>query len=93
MLARPARRRAAPAGPFRGNVEDIAIDDDEPSTGELRIRAAEREEAERRQAREAGPDGAAEQHERRADKSAYLRRKLEERERAERESEGEDRRP
>lgn len=62
-------------------------DDDGPSTEELRIRAADREEGERRRAEEAGDEGAAEQHERRADKTAYLREKLEERERAEREAE------
>ncbi|HWH44895.1 MAG TPA: hypothetical protein VNT32_09195 [Thermoleophilaceae bacterium] len=60
------------------------MDDEEgPSTEELRIR----EEGERRRAEEAGDEGAAEQHERRADKTAYLREKLEERERAEREAE------
>ena len=60
-------------------------DPDSPSTEELRIGQAAREEREREAADEAEDSEEAAQHERRADKSAYLRSKLEERERAERE--------
>jgi hypothetical protein len=59
---------------------------DEPSTEELRIGQAAREERERDAAERAEDDQEAAQHDRRAEKSAYLRSKLEDRERAERES-------
>ena len=59
---------------------------DDPSTEELRIGQAAREEREREAAERAEGDQEAAQHGRRAEKSAYLRSKLEERERAERES-------
>ncbi len=59
---------------------------DDPSTEELRIDQAAREEREREAAERAEDDQEAAQHDRRAEKSAYLRSKLEERERAERES-------
>jgi len=59
---------------------------EEPSTRELRIQQAERTTDEH----EAIPDSAtpdeAHQHSRRADKAAYLERKLAERERSEREA-------
>ena len=58
---------------------------DDPSTEELRIGQAAREEREREAAERAEVDQEAAQHDRRAEKSAYLRSKLEERERAERE--------
>ena len=56
----------------------------DPKTEEMRIDQRAREEAERRRERESGTDDEAEQHKRRAQKSAYLKRKLEERARSER---------
>jgi hypothetical protein len=60
--------------------------DEDPTTQELRIRQAQREEEERRQAEEDPTMDGTEKHARRADKADYLRRKLEERARAEREA-------
>jgi hypothetical protein len=62
------------------------MSDEDPTTQELRIRQAQREEQERRQAEEEPTDDGTEKHARRADKADYLKRKLEERARAERES-------
>ena len=60
--------------------------DDHPTTEELRRGQEERETAEHRLAEQSElPDETA-QHERRAAKSAYLKQKLEERERSEREA-------
>ncbi len=56
-----------------------AVMDEEPLTEELRERQAERERTERAHAREAGEDEDTQVHERRADRAAYLRRKLDER--------------
>ena len=61
--------------------------DDEPTTEELRLDQARREAAEREAADEAPTEDATDQHERRADKADYLKKKLEERERAETERE------
>jgi hypothetical protein len=61
--------------------------DDDPSTEELRVRQARREEEERRQADDEPTMDGTEKHARRADKADYLRQKLEERARAEREAE------
>ena len=58
----------------------------DPSTEELRIAQGARETAEHEAAKEADTGAEEKQHERRAQKSAYLREKLEERERAEREA-------
>lgn len=60
--------------------------DDEQTTQELRIDQLEQERAERDRAKRAGSDEEADTHARRADKAGYLREKLEERERAEREA-------
>lgn len=60
--------------------------DEDPTTEELRLSQSDREESERRSAREAPSEDAGEQHERRADKAEYLRRKLEDRAKAEREA-------
>ncbi len=60
--------------------------DPDPETAELKIQQTDRERAERRRARDA-PEEEAAQHARRADKAAYLRSKLEDRERSEREAE------
>jgi hypothetical protein len=54
-------------------------DGEDPTTRELRIRQAEREAEERRQADSSPSDEETEEHVRRADKAAYLREKLEER--------------
>ena len=54
--------------------------DDDPTTGELRALQADREEAEREKAAEADQPAEARAAERRADKAAYLREKLEEQE-------------
>ncbi len=64
---------------------------EDPTTEELRIAQTDREAKERARADRADADES-EQHERRADKAAYLREKLEERATAERDAgEGEDR--
>lgn len=63
----------------------MAPRDDEPSTERLRVEQVMRERSEREQAQAAPEDDpATEQHTRRADKAAYLREKLEEREASER---------
>jgi len=66
------------------------VAEDEPTTRELKLRQEQREAEERDRARDAESDEATGSHERRADKAQYLREKLEERERAEREAEAED---
>jgi len=58
----------------------------DPTTEELRIAQIKREEAEREQADHGVTEEDTDQHERRADKASYLREKLEERARAEREA-------
>ena len=55
----------------------------DPKTEELQLDEAARETAERRRAREAELEREEEAHERRADKHAYLREKLDERARSE----------
>jgi hypothetical protein len=57
--------------------------EEDPVTAELRLRQAKREVDEREEAEESVSGEETEQHERRADKAAYLREKLEERARAE----------
>ena len=59
----------------------------DPTTEELRLSQLRREAKEREEA-DNTPDDAADQHLARADKAAYLRQKLEERARAEREAAG-----
>ena len=61
--------------------------DEDPITEELRVEQAGREAEERERARAAGSPDDTQQHERRAEKADYLRRKLEERSNAERERE------
>jgi hypothetical protein len=56
---------------------------DEPSVEELRRRQREQERVEREQIPESGTQAEADRHRRRADKATYLRRKLEQRQRAE----------
>ena len=60
---------------------------DDPSTEELRVRQVRRQEEERRQADDEPTLDGTEKHARRADKADYMRQKLEERARAEREAE------
>jgi len=55
----------------------------DPSTRELRIEQVQRELRERRHAEETSDKDAVAEHERRADKAAYLREKLADRVRAE----------
>jgi hypothetical protein len=57
----------------------------EPDTQELKAAQAQREDAEREQARAAPDEQETAQHERRAEKARYLRQKLEERAESERE--------
>jgi hypothetical protein len=59
----------------------------EQSTRELRIEQAKRVEEEERLLEESEQPAEADQHERRREKAAYLKEKLAERERAEREAE------
>jgi hypothetical protein len=69
------------------------MDDEEPTTQELKAQQAGRARAEgeaadaARESDAVGAEEAADKHERRAEKSAYLQQKLEERARAEREAE------
>jgi hypothetical protein len=58
----------------------------EPSTRELRIRQKERVTEEHKAVDQSATKDEADTHERRADKSAYLERKLAERERSERDA-------
>ena len=55
---------------------------DDPPTEELRVIQADREAAERERAREAETPAEERAHERRADKAAYLREKLDEQQRS-----------
>lgn len=56
------------------------------TTEKLRVQQRDREEREREKAERSDQDDETAQHQRRADKAAYLREKLEERERSEREA-------
>jgi hypothetical protein len=58
--------------------------DEDPTTRDLRRKQAERESREREEAAEKALDEDTAQHKRRADKAAYLRKKLEERAESER---------
>jgi hypothetical protein len=58
---------------------------EDPETEELKVAQQEREEVESDEANSAHTDEEAAQHQRRADKAAYLREKLEERAESERE--------
>jgi hypothetical protein len=63
---------------------------EDPSTEELRALQKGREQEERQALDESATKDEAHQHRRRADKSAYLREKLEERAESERQAERED---
>ena len=58
---------------------------DDPTTQELRLSQLRRERAEREMAEQTPADEGADKHERRADRAAYLREKLEQRAESERE--------
>lgn len=60
---------------------------DDPTTQELRLSQLRREQAERELAERLPEEDGAEKHERRADRAAYLREKLEQRAESERELE------
>jgi hypothetical protein len=62
------------------------VTEEDPTTQELRIEQLQREATERDRAGASHEEDEAEQHERRADKAGYLREKLEERAKAEREA-------
>jgi hypothetical protein len=64
--------------------------DRDPTTQELRVRQAKREEEARVESDRRPEDEDTAQFDRRADKAAYLRRKLEERDEAERKAVEED---
>lgn len=59
---------------------------DDPSVEELKRRQLDQEQAEREEIGSAISEAEADRHRRRADKAQYLREKLEERERADREA-------
>ncbi|MDQ3571527.1 MAG: hypothetical protein M3383_01550 [Actinomycetota bacterium] len=65
-------------------MDESRADEDEPTTQELKQQQANRESRERRLLAESEQPNEAKQHERRRDKAAYLKEKLEERERVER---------
>jgi hypothetical protein len=64
-----------------------AMSSDDPSAEELRRRQREQERVERDQIADSDTGAEADRHRRRADKAAYLQRKLEQRQRAERDAE------
>ena len=64
--------------------------EEDPTTEELRVAQIRRERDERADAGDATVDEEAEQHERRADKAAYLKEQLEKRAEAEREASRDD---
>lgn len=66
----------------------MTVTEEDPTTQELRIAQIRREEEERERADQGVTADDADQHERRADKASYLREKLEERAKAEREATG-----
>jgi len=63
----------------------VSDDREEPTTGELKVEQLKRELAAREAAEQAQDPTETGTWQRRADKTAYLRKKLEEREKAERE--------
>jgi hypothetical protein len=77
----------------RGAGYRFSMAGEDPPTEELKLRQLAQEHAEREQLADAENEAEAERHRRRADKAGYLRQKLEERERSEREAGGDDRPP
>jgi hypothetical protein len=78
--------KAPPAGVDPVTDPGTFLHMEDPTTQELRIRQSERQREESRQAEEEPSEEGTEKHARRAEKADYLRRKLEERARAEREA-------
>jgi hypothetical protein len=66
------------------------MSEEDPTTQELRLEQLQREATERERAEGSIEEDEAEQHERRAEKASYLREKLEQRARSEREAGGSD---
>jgi hypothetical protein len=66
--------------------ENTPMHDEDPTTQELRVRQMRREEEARVQSERSPEEADTAQFDRRADKAAYLKRKLEERAEAEREA-------
>lgn len=66
------------------------MEEEDPTTQELRVDQLRRERAERERAEQAPTEDAAEEHGRRAEKNAYLRERLEQRAEAERQAADED---
>ncbi|HEX8053526.1 MAG TPA: hypothetical protein VF517_11085 [Thermoleophilaceae bacterium] len=66
------------------------MDEEDPTTQELRVEQLQRERIEREAAAAGATPDDTEQHERRADRASYLREKLEERAEAERDAARED---
>jgi hypothetical protein len=62
----------------------------DPSLDELKRRQRDQEQAEREQLAESENQAEADRHRRRADKASYLRQKLEQRERADRDAAADD---
>ncbi|MEO6858706.1 MAG: hypothetical protein ABI323_08980 [Solirubrobacteraceae bacterium] len=60
--------------------------EDEPTTEKLKLRQQEQETAEHRAVADSETEAEVEKHKRRADKARYLREKLEQQERADRET-------
>ena len=82
-----AAARGHPRGVLIGaSVRPMTEGEPDPTTEKLRVQQRDREEREREKAERSAQDDETAQHERRADKAAYLREKLEERERSEREA-------
>lgn len=69
-----------------GAVSSDGVSGDEPTTEELRLRQLQEERAQLRGLEDAQSEADAETHLRRADKAGYLRQKLEEQQRADREA-------
>lgn len=85
----------APRGPgtFAGRLAREAqtgtvkvMEEEDPTTQELRVDQVRREAAERERAEQAPTEDAAEQHARRAERNAFLRERLEQRAEAERQA-------
>jgi hypothetical protein len=67
-----------------GALSSDVVPGDQPNTEELRLRQLDEERAELRELARAQGDADATTHQRRADKAGYLRQKLEEQQRADR---------
>jgi hypothetical protein len=66
------------------------VSGDEPTTEKLRLRQLAQERAERAELEQAQSEADADAHLRRADKAGYLREKLEQQQRADRETDTDD---